>query len=134
MWLPPLPRAAAGTEPLGTGAAVVGDGTVADARAAAQRVCSQMLLLGGTLDLSNNIVGNRTADVKHVAYNRTLGAGVAAKKVQTRRSTAHAARLHAAAAPLSMAASTRGAAAHHASAHRLRVLPYGTIRRRWGSA
>lgn len=62
----------------------VGNGTLAEARSAAQRVCSQLLMLGGTLDLSNDIVGNRTADVKHVAFNRTLGAGLSAKRVRAR--------------------------------------------------
>jgi hypothetical protein len=59
----------------------VGEGALADAKAAAQRVCSQLIMLNGTLDLSNRLLGPRTADVSNVAMNRTLAAGLAVKKV-----------------------------------------------------
>lgn len=70
-----------GTEPLGPGAVTVGAGSVKEAKGSVQKVCSQLLLLNGTLDLTNKIAGNREADVKHVAYNRTIGAGVSVAKV-----------------------------------------------------
>jgi hypothetical protein len=59
----------------------VGSGSVAEAKAAAQSVCTQVLMLNGTLDLSNDLVGSRTADVTNVAFNRTLDAGISVKKV-----------------------------------------------------
>lgn len=63
---------------------------MADAKAAAQRVCSQLLMLNGTLDLSNKMLGKRTADVSNVAFNRTLSAGVSVKKVGGCGACAHA--------------------------------------------
>lgn len=71
-----------GNEPLGADAVSVGTGSVADAKAAVQPLCSQLLLLNGTMDLSS-MLGPRTANVRHVAYNRTLGAGLAVKKSGT---------------------------------------------------
>ncbi|KAF8061337.1 lmf2 [Scenedesmus sp. PABB004] len=68
-----------GNEPLGPGAVTVGAGTAAEARAAAQPLCAQVVLLGGALNLTS-VLGPRTADVKHVAYNRTMAAGISVKK------------------------------------------------------
>lgn len=70
-----------GTEPLGPGAVIVGQGTVDEASTAAQKVCTQLVLLNGTLDMSSKLSGPRTAEAKHVAMNRTLGAGLSVAKV-----------------------------------------------------
>jgi hypothetical protein len=73
--------ALAGTEPLGPGTVTVGKGSVSEAKAASGNVCSQLVLLNGTLDLSSKLSGPRVAEVKHVAFNRTLGAGLSVTKV-----------------------------------------------------
>jgi hypothetical protein len=71
-----------GTEPLGPGTVKVGQGSVAEAKSAVGNVCSQLVLLNGTLDMSSKLSGPRTAEVRNVAFNRTLGAGVSVAKVR----------------------------------------------------
>lgn len=56
---------------------------MAEAKSAVGNVCSQLILLDGTLDMSSKLSGPRTADVKNVAFNRTVGAGVSVGKVGT---------------------------------------------------
>lgn len=70
----------AGNEPLGTGAVKLGAGTAAEAKAAAQEVCSQLVMLGGVLNLTSAL-GPRTANVKNVAYNRSMAVGASIKEV-----------------------------------------------------
>lgn len=60
----------------------MGKGSVAEAKAATGKVCSQLVLLNGTLDMSSKLTGPRVADVKNVAFNRTLGAGLSVTKVR----------------------------------------------------
>lgn len=69
-----------GTEPLGPGTVTVGKGSVSEAKAASGDVCSQLVLLNGTLDMSSKLSGPRVAEVKNVAFNRTLGAGLSVTK------------------------------------------------------
>lgn len=69
-----------GTEPLGPGTVKVGQGSVAEAKSAVGNVCSQLVLLNGTLDMSSKLSGPRTAEVRNVAFNRTLGAGISVAK------------------------------------------------------
>jgi hypothetical protein len=91
---------------------------VADAKAAAQRVCSQLLMLNGTLDLSNKMLGPRTADVSNVAMNRTLAAGISVKKVGVSSCPACA---HDAAAPTASSHETAPRQLHTTSAAGLSV-------------
>lgn len=70
-----------GTEPLGPGAVTLGNGSAAEARATVAPLCSQLIILGGVLDLTS-LLGPRTADVKNVAYNRSMAAGASIKKVR----------------------------------------------------
>jgi hypothetical protein len=71
----------AGNEPLAPGAVKLGTGSAAEAKAAAGNVCSQLVLLDGQLSMQS-LLGPRTAAVKNVAMNRTLGAGASVKKVR----------------------------------------------------
>lgn len=57
----------------------VGTGAVSEAKAVAQPLCSQLVMLAGVLNLTS-LIGPRTANVKHVAYNRSMDAGVSLKK------------------------------------------------------
>lgn len=79
----------AGNEPFGKGAVKVGTGAAAEAKAVAQPLCSQLVMLGGELNLTS-VLGPRTADVKNVAFNRSMNAGVSLKKVGSRQTVIRA--------------------------------------------
>lgn len=79
-FLAPVPSYA-GNEPFGQGAVKVGTGAASEAKAVAQPLCSQLVLLAGVLNLTS-VLGPRTAQAEHVAYNRSLNAGVSLKKVK----------------------------------------------------